>query len=150
ELLDRFQEQESVAIEREFEQLRRQLDQSSVDLRRIDQEVDDARVRASELPVLQEKLKGLAEVSGPDANRINEAHTAKSQRAQEEKVPALMIAALQKLVRDIGSTQSAFQMGVDAQLDSQVRQGANRELFQALQTDLEAFTRQLTTGVQSI
>src|SRR5580765_567439 len=55
ELLDRFQEPETVAIERELEQLRRQLDQSSVDLCRIDDEVDDARVRASELPVLQEK-----------------------------------------------------------------------------------------------
>ena len=135
ELLDRFQEHEAVAIDRELEQLQRQLDQSSVDLRRIDQEVDDARARASELPVLQEKLKGLAEVAGPDANRINAAHAAKSQRAREEKVPELIIAALQKLVREIGSSQSAFQAGVEAQLDSQIRQGANRELFQALQAD---------------
>lgn len=62
ELLDRFQEQEAAAIAREMEQLQRQLDQSSVDLRRIDQEVDDLRGKASELPVLQERLKGLAEV----------------------------------------------------------------------------------------
>jgi DNA repair ATPase RecN len=48
DLLDRFQEHETVAIGRELEQLQRQLDQSSIDLRRIDQEVDDARVRASE------------------------------------------------------------------------------------------------------
>jgi predicted ATP-dependent endonuclease of OLD family len=149
DLLDRFQEQETVEIGRELEQLQRQLDQSSVDLRRIDQEVDDARVRASELIVLQEKLKGLAEVAGPDANRINAAHTAKSQRAREEKVPALIIAALQKLVRDIGSTQLAFHTGVEAQFDSQIRQGANRELFQTLQADLEVFTRHLAVTVQS-
>jgi len=96
ELLDRFQERETVAIDRELEQIYRQLDQSSVDLRRIDEEVDDARVRASELPVLQEKLKGLAEVAGPDANRINAAHAAKSQRSREEKVPELMISVLAK------------------------------------------------------
>ena len=150
ELLDRFQEHETVAIDRELEQLQRQLDQSSVDLRRIDQEVDDARGRASELPVLQEKLKGLSEVAGPDANRINAAHAAKSQRAREEKVPELIIAALQKLVRDIGSSQSAFQTGVEAQLDSEIRQGANRELFQALQAELEAFTRHLAATVRSI
>jgi DNA repair ATPase RecN len=96
ELLDRFEERDTAAIDRELEQLQRELDQSSVDLRRIDEEVDDARVRASELPVLQERLKGLAEVAGPDANRINAAHAAKSQRAREEKVPELMIAAVQK------------------------------------------------------
>lgn len=150
ELLDRFQEREAVAIDRELEQLQRQLDQSSVDLRRIDEEVDDARGRASELPVLQEKIKGIAEVAGPDADRINAAHAAKSQRAREEKVPELVIAALQKLLREIRSSRSAFHAGIDAQLDTQIRQGANRELFQALQEDVEAFTRHLAVTSESI
>ena len=150
ELLDRFQEPETVAIERELEQLRRQLDQSSVDLRRIDDEVDDARVRASELPVLQEKLKGLAEVAGPAATRINAAHAAKSQRTREEKLPEVIVAALEKLVREIRSSQSAFQAGVEAQVDTQIRQGANGELFQALQSDLDAFTRHLTAVIGSM
>src|ERR1700722_14243630 len=150
ELLDRFEERNTAAIDRELEQLQRELDQSSVDLRRIDEEVDDARVRASELPVLQERLKGLAEVAGPDANRINAAHAAKSQRAREEKVPELMIAAVQKLVREIRSSQSAFQAGVEAQLDTQIQQGANRELFQALQADLETFARHLAVSAESI
>ena len=150
DLLDRFQEHDTVAIDRELEQLQRQLDQSSVDLCRIDQEIDDVRVRASEVPVLQEKLKGFAEVAGPDADRINAAHGAKSQRAREEKVPELIIAALQSLVRDIGSSQSSFQAGVEAQFDSQSQQGANRELLQALRADLEAFTRQLAKNIRSI
>jgi AAA domain-containing protein len=150
ELLDRFQEHETATIDRELEQLQRQLDQSSTDLRRIDQEVDDARVRGSELPVLQEKLKGLAEVAGPDANRINVAHAAKSHRAREEKVPDLIIATLQNLVREIGSSESAFQAGVGAQFDVQIRQGANRELFQALQTDVDVFARHLAETVRSI
>jgi len=150
ELLDRFEERDTAAIDRELEQLQRELDQSSVDLSRIDEEVDDARVRASELPVLQERLKGLAEVAGPDANRINAAHAAKSQRAREEKMPELMIAAVQKLVREIRSSQSAFQAGVEAQLDTQIQQGANRELFQALQADLETFAGHLAVSAESI
>jgi hypothetical protein len=150
ELLDRFQGPETVAIDRELEQLQRQLDQSSADLRRIDQEVEDVRGRALELPVLQEKLKGLTQVAGPDANRINAAHAAKSLRAREEKVPELIIASLQKLARDIGSSQLAFQTGVDAQLDSQIRQAANREVFQALETDLAAFKRRLAEIIRSI
>lgn len=150
ELLDRFQERETVAIDRELEQIHRQLDQSSVELRRIDEEIDDARVRTSELPVVQEKLKGLAEVAGPDADRINTAHAAKSLRAREEKVPELMISALQKLLREIRASHSAFQGLVQAQLDTQIRQGANRELFRVLQEDLEAFVLRLTDAAESI
>ena len=104
QLLDRFEENETISIDRELELLQRQLDQSSIDLRQIDQEAEDALGRASELPVLQEKLKGLAEVAGPDASRINAAHAAKSLRTREEKVPGLIIAGLQKLVRDIGAS----------------------------------------------
>jgi len=78
------------------------------------------------------------------------AHAAKSLRAREEKVPGLIIAALQKLVREIRSNQSAFQAGVEAQLDIQVRQGANRELFQALQDDIENFARRLAVTLESI
>lgn len=150
ELLDRFQEQETGAIDRELAQLQRQLDQSSGDLQRVDQEMDDARVRASELPVLEERLKGLAEVAGPDANRINAAHEAKSQRAREQKVPDFMIAALQKLVRDLSLSKSSFQTGIEAQLDAQLRQGANHEVFQAMQSDLEALTGYLATAIEAI
>ena len=150
ELLDRFQERETIAIERELEQLQRQLDQSSVDLRRVDEEVDDARVRASELPVLQEKLKGLAEATGPDATRINAAHAAKSQRAREQKVPEVIVSALQKLVRELRSSESAFRASVEAQLDRQIRQGANREVFKAIQDDLEAFARHVGASVESV
>ena len=150
ELLDRFQERETVVIDRELEQLQRQLDQSSVDLRRIDEEIDDARGRASELPVLQEKLKGLAEVGGPDANRINAAHAAKSQRTREEKLPDVILTALQKLIKDIRSSGSAFQAGVEAQLDSQIREGPNRELFRGLHENLEGFSRHLGATVESI
>ena len=150
ELLDRFQENETIAIDRELEQLQRQLDQSTVDLRRVDEEVDDARVRASELPVLQERLKGLAEIAGPDADRINAAHAAKSLRAREAKLPELITTSLQKLVREIRASQSAFQAGIGAQLDSQIRLGQNRELFEMIYQDLQAFGGQLASAVESI
>jgi hypothetical protein len=150
ELLDRFQERETITIDRELEQLQRQLDQSSVDLRRVDEEIDDARIRASELSVLQEKLKAFAEVAGPDATRINEAHAAKGLRAREQQVPELMVSALQKLVRELRSSESAFRASVEAQLDSQIRQGANREVFKAIQDDLEALARHVGAAVESV
>ena len=130
ELLDRFQEQETKAIERELEQLQRELGQSTADLRHVDQEVDDARVKASELPVLQEKLKGLSELAGPaNAARINTAHTAKGQRAREEKVPELIRLATEKLLREMTASQASFRTGVEAQLDPQILEGANGQLY---------------------
>ena len=150
QLLDRFEESETISIDRELELLQRQLDQSNIDLRQIDQETEDALGRASELPVLQEKLKGLAEVAGPDATRINAAHAAKSLRTREEKVPGLIIAGLQKLVRDIGASHSTFQTSVDAQIDSPIRDAANQELFNALREDIARFIQHVAASVQSI
>jgi hypothetical protein len=85
ELLDRFEERDTAAIDRELEQLQRQLDQASVYVRSIDGEVGDACVRASELPVLQERLKGLAEVAGPDANRITRHMQARARGPAKQK-----------------------------------------------------------------
>jgi len=150
DLLDRFQEQDASSIARELEQLQRQLDQSSVDLRRVDQEIDDLRGRASELPVLQEKLKGFAEIGGPDAARINAAHLAKSVRAREEKIPGILAIALNKVVREIRASQTAFRANAEAQIDSEVRQGANSELFARFIAELGVFTRELDAAVAAI
>jgi predicted ATP-dependent endonuclease of OLD family len=150
ELLDRFQERDTITIERELDQLQRQLDQSSADLRHVDDEIEDARIQASELSVLQEKLKGLAEASGPDAVPINKAHAAKGLRAREQKVPEIVVSALQKLVRELRSSESAFRASVEAQLDSQIRQGANLEVFNVIQDDLEAFVRHVGASVESV
>lgn len=150
DLLDRFQEQDASVISRELEQLQRQLDQSSVDLRRIDQEIDDLRGKASELLVLEEKLKGFAEIGGPDAARINAAHIAKSLRAREERIPGVLAASLTKLVRDVRTSQTAFRATAEAQIDNDVRQGANGDFFGEFVAELDRFNRELNAAVDAI
>lgn len=150
ELLDRFQEVDASSIARELEQLQRELDQSSIDLRRIDQEIDDLRGKASELVVLQEKLKGFTEIGGPDAARINTAHLAKSVRAREEKIPGVLAAALNRVVREFRAAQSAFRSNADAQIDSEVRQGVNGDLFGRIIAELDGFTRELDAAVTAV
>jgi DNA repair ATPase RecN len=147
ELLDRFREHETTEIARELVQLQRQLGQAGRDLVSIDQELDDARGRASELPVLQEKLKGLAETAGPDANGINAAHAAKTERTRQEKVPEAVLAAVQKLVRDIRLNQSAFNATVNVQLKSHTQEGANQDVFENLRRDVAAFVSRLEAAV---
>jgi AAA domain len=150
DLLDRFQEQEASAIARELEQLQRKLEQSSIDLRRLDEEVDDLRAKASELAVIEEKLRGLAEIGGPDSARLNAAHSSKSARAREERVPELLIAAMRKATREISASEAAFQASVEAQLDITVRGGINKTVFQELETDVLIFARALTEAAASI
>ena len=133
-----------------MEQLQRRLDQSTIDLRRIEDEIDDLRGKASELPVLQEKLKGFTEVNGPDAARINEAHLAKSLRAREETVPGAISTALNRVVREIRSTQIAFRTTVESQIDHEVRQGANGDLFTRFLDDIEAFSKGMDAAVTAL
>jgi hypothetical protein len=149
-LLDRFQEEEALAIARDLEQLQRQLDQSSIDLRRLDEEIDDLRGKASELAVIEERLRGIAEVGGPDAARINAAHAAKSARGSEEKIPEVVIAAMQKVTREVSTSEAAFVASLESQLETAMRQGVNRELFQRLATDVQSFADVLSSATVAI
>lgn len=149
-LLDRFVEGETSAIAHELELLQRQLDQTTVDLRRLDMELDDLRARASELPVIEERLKGVAQAGGPDAAKLNVAHAAKTARARESQIPDQLVVATQKVSRDTDADVAAFRSTVEAQLDSAARAGANGDLFAALEADLQAFDRALGAAIASI
>jgi hypothetical protein len=150
DLLDRFREQEASAIARELDLLHRQLEQSSIDLHRLDQEIDDLRGRASEIPVLEERLKGLAQSGGPDAAKINAAHAAKSLRAREETIPAAIATALDKVTRDAAALQAAFKASLEAHLSDLVLSGPNRDLFAQYVGTVEAFSTQLAAGLAAI
>lgn len=150
ELLDRFQESDSLAIARATEELHRQLDQSSADLARIDEDLDDLLAKASELPAIEERLKGLAVVGGPDAARINAAHEARGARAREEKVPDLLTATLNRVSHEITLLESEFRSAVEAHLGQSVRRGANGELFGEVDSELRIFGRALAGAVASV
>lgn len=149
-LLDRFVEAETVAIARELELLHRQLDQTTTELRRLDTELEDLAARASEVPVLEEKLKAVALAGGPDAGRINAAHAARARRDREAAVLDQVTAATQRASGDAAAIVAAFQATVEAQLDQTVRSGANRDLFEALEADLRPFAQALGSAARSI
>lgn len=100
DLLDRFVDNETTTIARELELLNRQLDQTTVELRRLDTEIDELVARASELSVIEERLKGVAQVGGADAAKINAAHTNKSARDREAQVPGQLASAVQRAMSE--------------------------------------------------
>jgi AAA domain len=149
-LLDRFVEAETSTIARDLELLHRQLAQTTTELRRLDGELEDLAARASEVPILEEKLKAVAQTGGPDAARINAAHAAKTGRDREASIFDQLTAATQRVAGDTAAAVAAFQSTVEAQLDAGVRAGANRELFTALEADVRQFESALDAAIRSI
>jgi energy-coupling factor transporter ATP-binding protein EcfA2 len=149
-LLDRFVEAETAVVARELELLHRGLGQTTTDLRRLDAELEDLAARASEVPVLEEKLKAVAQAGGPDAARINAAHAARSGRDREAATLDQLTTATQRATSDAAAIVAAFQATVEAQLDATVRAGANKDLFEALEVDVRRFERALQDAAESI
>jgi hypothetical protein len=149
-LLDRFVDSETSTIAHELDLLQRQLDQTTVDLRRLDLEIEDLRARASELPVIEERLKGVAQAGGPDAAKINAAHAAKTARAREAQIPDQLVGAAQKVARDTAADVAAFRATAEAQLDGAVRAGGNGELFAAIERDVQVCARALDAAIAAI
>ncbi len=149
-LLDRFQERDAAAIAKDMQEVQRQIEQSSIDLSRVDQEIDDLRSKASELPAIGEKLKGLAEVGGPDADKINAAHAAKALRTREEKIADVVVAAIRKVAREIEISRASLQATVDGQFDVSVRDGQNREVLAPLLADVRAFEEHVLAAAKGI
>ena len=73
---------------REIEQLHRDLDQSSIDLRRLDEEIDDLRGKASELPVLKRSSKASPRSADP-MQRGSTQRIWRKARARKSVCPAL-------------------------------------------------------------
>lgn len=149
-LLDRFVESETAAIARELDTLQRQLDQTTIDLRRLDTEIQDLVARAFEVPVLAERLKGLELGSGTDAARINAAHASKTARDGESNVVEQLANAANTATNTIASAVAAFQTTVHAQLDASARSGPNGDLLTALEVDLRVFELALVAATKSL
>lgn len=149
-LLDRFVEHEVATVGRELEQLHRQLGQTTAELRRLDAEVGELIATASEVPVLEEKLKGLAQAGGPDGAKLNTAHTAKAQREREVQVLEQLTSTAQSVSEIAKAMLAAFQANVESQLDPGVRAGANHELFAAVDADIQKLDASLRSHTRAI
>jgi len=150
ELLDRFAPAETLAISRELDSLVRELGQSAEALTRVDAEVDALTAKASELPALQERLKGMAEVAGPDAVRVNKAHAERAARQHEALVPQVLQDAVSKVVTGLQRARTSFGATRDAQVTSAVEEGQNGEIFRAIGTDLSDFSAVLDDAVAGL
>lgn len=149
-LLDRFVEMEAASIARDLEALHRQLGQTTVELRRLDGDIEDLAARASELPIIEERLKGVAQAGGPDAAKLNAAHAGKAARDREAQVIDQITTAAQRAGSEIAAAVSGFQATVEVQIDGSVRSGSNQDLVAVLQADVRTFEVVLQDASRSI
>lgn len=149
-LLDRFVEEETSTIARDLSQLQRQLEQSTIDLRHLEDELDNLRATASEVPVIEERLRGASPAGGPDAQKLDSAHAAKTARTKEAVVPVQLAVVTEKATKDLSSTLSAFTASTETCLDDAVRNGVNRDVFVALEADVHAFATALATASAAV
>lgn len=149
-LLDRFVQEDMAAIERDLGELQRQLHQTSADLLRLDGEIEDVRAKASEVPVIQEKLKAYEQVAGPDATRMSQAHAAKAQRQRESTIVHQVLDAARAAVSGVEANLRAFQATLAAEFDESAKSGANREIIEAIETDARTFEHAMELAATSI
>lgn len=101
EVLDRFDEESAARIGRDITEVERLLQQSGIELQRLDREMDALAAQAAEVPGFEERLKGVSQGMGPDAERLTSAHAAKALRMREGLVGDALLAAVQRSSRDV-------------------------------------------------
>lgn len=149
-LLDRFVEAETVAIAKDLEKLGHHLEQTSIELRRLDTEIENLVAAASEVPAITEKLKGVAESAGPDAAKINAAHEAHAAREREAGVSVRLGAAVDLVSTSWRSAVGGFEATREAELAPSGRGGENEAIFSALETDLRGYADALSTATSEL
>lgn len=150
ELLDRFREPDTFAVAQELSGAHRELEQSGLDLRRLDQEIVDLRGKSSELPSIQERLRGLLTATGPDAGKITAAHEAKATRAKQERLPLTAISVVERVDSEVAQTQRILDAAVTALTPAEASAGANGPVVAAIEAELRSFARVVAGSVQAI
>lgn len=128
-LLDKFIEEDVRRIEGDLRKLQRDLEQNAGELLRLDNEIADQRESVSELPVLEEKLKGLQQTAGADAKAINAAHARRTLREKERKTFEVLRGDLHKVGTDVRAVLSALARRVESRIDADITEGPNADVF---------------------
>lgn len=149
-LLDRFVEPEMAAVQKELEQLSRDLALNAEGLLKLDEELDQLRGAASEVTLLEEKLKGAGATVGPDADKATAAHAAANDRLLEAKLPDHLLGDVQKVVRDFAAAAATYRASADAHLAGANRSGANRDVVEALESATNSFAQAIATHLASV
>jgi energy-coupling factor transporter ATP-binding protein EcfA2 len=149
-LLDRFAAETIAAIRHELMALQRELEENAETLERLDGEVEKAQAQAAELPMLQERLKGYEQATGPDAAVLTAAQSLRDQRQRESTMMEQLSTAARAAVQTTEGIAGAYRGVLSAHFDSDMTTGPNAELAGLIERDARAFLLILEAAASAI
>ncbi len=131
-LIDKFIEEDLRRIDAEIQKVVRDLAQNASDLLRVSREMRDLRDGTAEAPAVEEKLKALQSIGGPDASLVNAAHALRVLRERERQAVGSLRDDLGRLKVDLDMVVAGNMRRLAARVDAEMAAGPNRDLLDAL------------------
>lgn len=149
-LIDKFAEEAIREASGDIQKAKRQIEQSSLDLRHVDHRIREIEDVIPEIEVVGKRLQEMQVVEGEDADLINTAHAHKALRTRETE----MIADLRIAVTSAGA---GFRRFIDSVAENcvhaigeGVREGPNEVLFEELETAASEFVESFRAALPEI
>ncbi len=117
-LIDSFIEQQVAEIEVRLQALDRKLSDNAAEILRVERDVAELEEGLGELPTVEEKLKGLAQSHGEDADKINRQHELKALRDREKRALQALAEKFREFRQSVEERCGALGREVDEHLTS--------------------------------
>jgi ABC-type lipoprotein export system ATPase subunit len=149
-LLDKFVAEDMRRVESETRKVTRELAENASELLRLGREASELGDTASESAILEEKLKALQETEGPDAKKINAAHSQKALREKERKTLELLKGDVAKIVAELEAALGPVAPRLRARLDPELLNGPNKKIFQSVAHSVGGIAEEVKTFARAL
>jgi ABC-type lipoprotein export system ATPase subunit/predicted nucleic acid-binding Zn-ribbon protein len=150
DLLDKFSNGEIGAIEWDISILQESINDASTAILPLMSKIQNLEEEIKELPVLEEKLKGMRVAQGPNADAINIAITHRSLRDREMRA----VDAIKVIIQDTGKTAKSLSGRMQSELNmlfnDELLHGPNQQCIEPMIQYLNQISATLEEQIRSI
>jgi ABC-type uncharacterized transport system ATPase subunit len=128
-LIDSFIEPQVAEIEAKLQALDRKLSDNAAEVLRVERDVAELQEGLGELPTVEEKLKGLAQAQGDDADKINRQHELKALRDRQKRAIQSLAGKFQEFRESLEACSGVLGREVGEHLPAEVVSGPNEAML---------------------
>jgi len=128
-LIDSFIEQQVAEIEAQLQALDRKLSDNAAEVLRVERDAAELQEGLGELPTVEEKLKGLAQSHGEDADKINLQHELKALRDRQKRAIQSLAGKFREFQQSLEACSGILGQEVGEHLPAEVVSGPNEALM---------------------
>ena len=137
DLIDKFSDGEIAHSAWEIECLRDEIDKNASEMLPNLAKIQTLSDEIRELPVIEEKLKGMLVTMGPNADAINLAHAHKGLRDRETRAVEAMLGVIGDLGRTTKAMVGRMHGEIDTLFTDEMREGPSRKCLESILGALE-------------